>query len=58
MLPCLDAVRTPPAGGVWASSRCGPRQALTGQAVPRFELIEVGREVFAGLGDHGPEEDP
>ena len=51
MLPRLDAVLAPPAGGVWAS--CGPRQVLTGQTVPCFELIEAGHEAFVAFGDHG-----
>ena len=43
----LDAVLTPPAGGVWASG--GPRQILAGQTVPRLELVETRGEAFVGF---------
>jgi len=51
MLPGLDAVLAPPAGGVRAA--CGPCQILAGQVVPRLELVESGGEVLVGIGDCG-----
>jgi len=42
MLPGLDAVLAPPAGGVRAAR--GPCQILAGQAVPRLELGSTGSE--------------
>ena len=46
MLPGLDAILAPPAGGVGAA--CGPSQVLSGQAVVSLQLVEPGGEALIG----------
>ena len=47
MLPGLDAILAPPAGGVGAA--CGPGQVLSGQALARLQLVELRGEALVGL---------
>ena len=51
VLPGLDAVLAPPAGGV-RSAGC-PSQVLAGQAVPRLQLVEPQGEALVGLRHRG-----
>jgi len=46
MLPGLDAILAPPAGGVGAA--CGSSQVLSGQAVVSLQLVEPGGEALVG----------
>jgi len=47
----VGVVLAPPTGCVLPSRR--PREVLSGQAVPRFQLVEAGREALPGPGYRG-----